>query len=91
MTERIAKRVIFSGRVQGVFFRRQTKDAADSASITGWVRNLPDGTVEALFCGEEHSVFRIIDFCANGMKRADVTSYVVNDADCPQEMDFTIM
>ncbi len=90
MAERIAKRVIFSGHVQGVFFRRQTKDAADSAGITGWVRNLPDGTVEALFCGDEQSVFRLIDFCANELRRSDVTSYMVNDAECTQAKDFTI-
>jgi len=40
-----------SGRVQGVFFRQSTRDCAYRLSLSGWVRNLPDGRVEALFCG----------------------------------------
>ncbi len=87
----IAKKVVFSGRVQGVNFRRQAKDAADKAGITGWVRNLADGNVEALFCGEESSVYKIINFCANDLRRADVTNYTVKDEECPDEKEFTIL
>jgi|YelNatPaOPRAMG01_1025707.scaffolds.fasta_scaffold00074_40 acylphosphatase len=87
----IAKKVIFSGHVQGVAFRRQAKDAADKAGITGWIRNLVDGTVEALFCGEESSVYKIINFCAHDLRRADVSTYIVKDADCPDEKEFTIL
>lgn len=49
----IAKRVIFSGRVQGVGFRYTTKDLARGFEVCGWVRNLPDGTVELQAMGEE--------------------------------------
>ena len=87
----IAKKVVFSGRVQGVNFRRQAKDAADKAGITGWIRNLADGTVEALFCGEESSVYRIINFCANDLRRADVTTYIVKDVECLDEKEFRIL
>ena len=65
-------RVIFHGRVQGVFFRASTKDAADRAGVTGWVRNLRDGSVEALFEGERDVVERLIETCRTGFPMARV-------------------
>lgn len=58
--------VYVSGRVQGVFFRATTRDEARSRGITGWVKNLPDGRVEAVFEGEEKKVQEMIDFCHEG-------------------------
>jgi acylphosphatase len=87
----IAKKVIFSGRVQGVAFRSQAKEAADKAGITGWIRNVADGTVEALFCGEESSIYKIINYCTHDLRRADVSTYVVKDADCPDSKEFAIL
>lgn len=52
----IAKRVIFSGRVQGVGFRYTTKDLARGFDVCGWVKNLPEGTVELQVMGEEDEV-----------------------------------
>ena len=52
----ISKRAIFEGRVQGVGFRYEVKDIAKGFDITGWVKNLPDGTVELLATGEEEEV-----------------------------------
>jgi len=56
---RIARRFVISGRVQGVGFRWFTKDAAVREGVTGWVRNLPDGRVEALVEGDAEAVTRI--------------------------------
>lgn len=56
MAAMIAKRVIFSGRVQGVGFRYTTKDLARGFEVCGWVRNLPEGTVELQVMGEEDEV-----------------------------------
>jgi acylphosphatase len=56
-------RAVFRGRVQGVFFRAHTKAFADEAGVAGWVRNRPDGSVEALFEGEERSVDGVIHRC----------------------------
>jgi len=68
---------IISGRVQGVFFRMETKQAADRFGVSGWVRNLKDGTVEALFEGEKDRVDAVIDWCREGPQHADVTDVAV--------------
>lgn len=52
----IAKRIIFEGRVQGVGFRYTTKDLARGFEVRGWVKNLPDGTVEMQVAGESEEV-----------------------------------
>ena len=65
-------KVRISGRVQGVWFRRSTKDKAAELGITGWCRNCPDDSVEALFQGEQEIVQSIIDWCREGPKMARV-------------------
>jgi acylphosphatase len=54
------------GRVQGVFFRSQTKNKADINGVKGWIRNLPDGRVEAVFEGEKEAVQKLVEFCKHG-------------------------
>jgi len=73
------KRVIVSGRVQGVFFRDSTRRRAESAGVTGWVRNTADGTVEAVFEGEDSAVEEMIAFCRSGPGRAEVSAVDVED------------
>ena len=58
--------VWISGRVQGVFFRAYARDAAQVIGVTGWIRNLPDGRVEAVFEGESDKVERMIEWCREG-------------------------
>jgi acylphosphatase len=58
--------VIVIGIVQGVFFRVETKRAADRIGVTGWVRNRPEGTVEAVFEGEREKVEAAINWCRKG-------------------------
>lgn len=58
--------VFVSGRVQGVFFRQRTRLQAQMNSVTGWIRNLPDERVEAVFEGEESAVKRLVDYCHHG-------------------------
>jgi len=65
--------VYVSGRVQGVFFRAETADLARSLGLGGWVRNLPDGRVEALFEGEKEDVEKAVDFCRRGPRGAYVS------------------
>ena len=68
---------IISGRVQGVFFRVETKRAADQIGVSGWVRNLKDGTVAAVFEGDRDRVDAILDWCRQGPPHADVTDVAV--------------
>ena len=63
---RVRAHVFISGRVQGVFFRYETRLRAIRNNVTGWVRNLPDGRVEAVFEGEKENVEAMIDFCHRG-------------------------
>ena len=66
--------VYISGEVQGVFFRDTTTREASLRHVAGWVRNLRDGRVEALFEGEEEDVQAMIEFCWRGPRRAKVTN-----------------
>ena len=70
----IRAHVFVSGRVQGIFFRQNTKQKAESHGVTGWVRNLPDGRVEAIFEGEEEDVKALVDFCRKGPRGAVITN-----------------
>ena len=67
------KQVIIEGRVQGVFFRANTQKAALSFNLTGWVRNLPDGRVEAVFEGNDGDVDAMMEWCRKGPPFARVT------------------
>jgi len=84
--------VFVSGRVQGVFFRAETKYEADKRKVNGWVRNLPDGTVEAVFEGEKDSTNELIEFCKKGPPRARVENIKVIWEDYSGEFeDFKIL
>lgn len=70
----ITVQVVVGGKVQGVSFRSSLKNLADGLSVTGWTRNLPDGTVEALLQGDETQVRKVIDWCHTGPRSARVDS-----------------
>jgi acylphosphatase len=65
-------RVLISGRVQGVFFRDTCRRLAERHGVSGWVRNLPDGTVEAVFEGPAEDVRRLVDWSHRGPRSAVV-------------------
>jgi acylphosphatase len=65
-------RVVVHGRVQGVFFRDSIRRRAAQEDISGWVRNRADGTVEAAFEGEAQAVERLVRFCEEGPRGAQV-------------------
>lgn len=69
--------VHISGRVQGVWFRQSTKNIADQHRVTGWCRNNPDGSVEAVFEGEEDHVKSAVDWCRTGPELAHVDNLQV--------------
>jgi len=66
--------VWITGRVQGVFFRAYARDAAHLIGVTGWVRNLPDGRVEAVFEGVSDKVERMIEWCREGSPMSRIES-----------------
>ncbi len=65
-------RVYVSGQVQGVFFREATREKAEQLGLAGWVRNLPDGRVEALFEGPSERVREMVRWCEQGPPPASV-------------------
>ncbi len=73
MEDKIRAHAIISGRVQGVFFRMETMRAAQRFGVFGWVRNLRDGTVEAVFEGKKSQVDAILDWCRQGPANAQVS------------------
>lgn len=70
-------RVLISGKVQGVFFRAYTEEEANRLGVKGWVRNLPDGRVEAVFEGEDEAVDKMIAWCHRGSPHSKVTQVEV--------------
>ncbi|MGH2656794.1 MAG: acylphosphatase [Actinomycetota bacterium] len=69
----VRRHVFVSGNVQGVFFRYEARERARSRGLSGWVRNLPDGRVEAVFEGPEDAVDAMVEWCREGPRGAEVT------------------
>ncbi len=72
--------MVVHGRVQGVFFRDSCRRAAESRGVAGWVANRSDGTVEALFEGDEDAVSSMVEWSRSGPSRAAVASVDVDEA-----------
>jgi acylphosphatase len=84
--------VYVSGRVQGVFFRAETANVARRLGVDGWVRNLPDDRVEAIFEGEKENVEKAVEFCRRGPPGAYVKDLEVKWEDWKGEFQgFGIM
>ena len=83
--------VIISGKVQGVWFRTNTKQKAEYFGLTGWVRNTSDGNVEAVFEGDEKLIKEMLDWCNQGPPLAEVKKVNVNFEEPKNEYDvFTV-
>ena len=65
--------LIISGKVQGVFYRASCQETAQRLGLTGWVRNLPDGSVEVLAQGEKEKIEKLIEWCRKGPDGAKVS------------------
>ena len=86
----IRRRVVLSGRVQGVFFRDSVRRMAASRAVAGWVRNNADGTVEAAFEGPPDAVQALIDFCRHGPRGAVVEKVEEREEEPQRETGFRI-
>ena len=82
----IRRRAVVHGRVQGVFFRDTTQREAEARGVSGWVTNRSDGTVEAVFEGEQEAVEAMIGFCREGSGRAEVDQVDVREEE-PEGLD----
>jgi acylphosphatase len=80
------RHVVVHGFVQGVGFRYAVERAARHRGVAGWVRNRPDGTVEAVFEGEADAVEALLRLCQEGPRGAEVTRVEV-DAESPEGLD----
>jgi len=89
MTERIRRRAVVHGRVQGVYFRGATVDAARQHGVDGWVRNQRDGTVEAVFEGPPAAVLALLDFVRDGPPAARVERVEIAEEPPVGERGFT--
>jgi len=83
--------VFVSGRVQGVWFRASTRDKAEELSLKGWVRNLPDGRVEAVFEGDERAVEEMVEWCRHGPPMARVDTVDIEYEKPQGERSFRII
>jgi len=82
--------VFVSGLVQGVFFRAETSRLASSRGVAGWVRNLPDGRVEAVFEGPKPAVESMLEWVRTGPRGAAVSSVDVSWEDPGTEGGFRV-
>lgn len=69
--------VVISGQVQGVWFRASTRDKAQQLGLIGWVKNTPEGNVEAVFEGEENLVREMLEWCHHGPPLAEIENVEV--------------
>ena len=83
MGYRVRAHVFVSGKVQGVYYRANSRDAARERGVDGWVRNLEDGRVEAVFEGDDPDIEAMIEWCHTGSPRAEVDEVAV-EYDEPQ-------
>ncbi|MEZ5626493.1 MAG: acylphosphatase [Rhodocyclaceae bacterium] len=92
MSPPLARRLVITGTVQGVWYRASAAEAAARLGIRGWVRNTADGTVEALAIGTELAIESFAAWCHQGPPKAKVTRVTVSEAPLPDPLPtgFTI-
>jgi acylphosphatase len=89
-SERTRAHVFVSGRVQGVYYRATTRETARKRGVDGWVRNLDDGRVEAVFEGDPGAVEAMVEWCHTGSPAADVEAVEVEYGDPKGEAGFGV-
>jgi len=87
MSQKTRVHIFVSGRVQGVFFRANTRKKAQELGVFGWVRNLPDGRVEAVFEGEKENVEKIVKWSEKGPFWAKINNSEIQYEDCKGEFE----
>jgi acylphosphatase len=85
---KVCVRCLVSGLVQGVFYRASARQKARELGVTGWARNLPDGRVEVLACGEQAAVEALCAWLRQGPSAAKVTDLACNAVEYRELPDF---
>ena len=88
---KVCRHCFVTGHVQGVFYRANTKEKAESLGIKGWVRNLSDGRVEVFFCGDKDSVVELESWLNVGPDAATVDNVESNVAKYQDFTDFKVI
>ena len=81
----VARHVRLTGRVQGVFFRAWAQGHARELGVSGWIRNCPDGSLEAHLGGDENAVARMVERMRQGPSNARIDDFAIEDAE-PEEL-----
>ena len=90
MADQTRAHVFVSGKVQGVYYRANTRDTAEKKDVNGWVQNRSDGRVEAVFEGPESAVEAMVEWCHTGSPAAEVDDVEVEYDDPEGENGFRI-
>jgi acylphosphatase len=83
--------IIIQGKVQGVFYRKSAFEQATALGLRGWVRNLPDGSVEMEIAGTENQTLEMIQWCKKGPKMAKVSQVTTAEIEEKPWIDFRII
>ncbi len=83
--------ITVTGKVQGVFYRQSTKEMAQQLSISGQIKNLPDGNVEIIATGTKDQLDKLIDWCRHGPPRAVIRDIYCKELPLQQFNQFTII
>lgn len=87
----ICLQVSVSGRVQGVWFRRFTQQKAESYGVVGWVRNVSDGRVQAILCGDEKSVRQVESWMSQGPELSNVAEIISEQTEWQEYAAFSVL
>lgn len=90
MSEKGCIHYFVSGRVQGVWFRASTQKEAQQLGLTGWTRNLPDGRVEVLACGERNQLEKLEAWLREGPPLAEVTEVIIEELPWEEHERFAV-
>lgn len=83
--------LLIKGKVQGVFYRASAKEVADALGIGGWIRNTPDGNVEAVVSGTAYQLQDFLAWCRKGPERAMVSGVDVEEREEEVFEDFKVL
>ncbi len=83
--------LLIKGKVQGVYYRASAREQAVKLALTGWVKNTPEGAVEAMVTGDETSLQQFIAWCRQGPSRAIVTELIAEPVPETQFADFSVI